>query len=89
MSGSIVLKTTGDGSHIAFVEWRNHIPLFAPSANLAMVFAHRSMADAIKEKLNKLPGAIGKDWEVFDLDEINTDVRKSRRLLDAILNGNQ
>ena len=88
MSGCIVIKATDDGSHLAFVEWRNHIPLFAPSANLAMVFEHRGMADAIKDKLNKLHGDIGKDWEVFDLDEINTDVRKSRRLLDTILSRN-
>lgn len=87
MTGFFVVKPTGIASHLVFVEWRNGVPLFAPSASLAMWFAHRTMAKSVRDGLSLLSGENGKGWEVLDLAEVETKRGRAKERLDALLNG--
>lgn len=87
MTGFIVVKPTGTVSHLVFVEWRSGVPLFAPDAALAMQFAHRAMAENVRDKLSLLFGENRKGWEVLDLAEVETERGRAKERLDALLNG--
>lgn len=65
------------GKYTVFVEWRDGIPLFARDIDAAMIFKYRGMAERVAEKL-------GARWAVIDLDEVEQDSEKTKRLLAAI-----
>ena len=87
MTGFIVVKPTGTVSHLVFVEWRSSVPLFAPDTALAMRFVHRAMAESVRDWLSLLFGENGKGWEVLDLAEVETERRRAKERLHALLNG--
>lgn len=86
----IVIKRTGerpgDLSHLVFVEWRNKIPVFAPSGDLAMVFEFWDMAQLIRGKLEaELTGWLSHGWEVWDMDQVTAENMKTRQEIEAII----
>ena len=90
----IVIKRTGekpgDTSHLVFVEWRDGVPVFAPDANLAMMFEYPDMAHYIRGKLeDEQKGRLSQDWEVWDMDQVSAENINARNMLDAILKGTE
>ena len=79
--GYIVIRHLKGRKHLAFTDWRNGKPVICNSADLAMNFKYRGMAEHVAEKLGENPGG---NWEVIDLDELEKNHEANERLLKAI-----
>ena len=76
--GYIGVKPVGPGGkHEAFVSFRNYHPLITDTANLAMIFSFREMAEDVAEKL-------GNGWEVLDLDDLEASRDTVERFLKCL-----